>query len=206
MTLSPSTLNTSSMNSQQKNVHPTLHHVNLKTTKLQEMVVWYGVVLGTRVLFQYPFGAWLSNDQANHRLAFLAAPGLSDDTQKDQHTGLHHFAFEFTSFDALMNTYIRLRQAGITPEVCLDHGMTFSMYYLDPDGNGVELQVDTFGDWNKSSEWMQNKLPTMENPLGTYFDPEQVLNAWSNEGLSFEEIHHRAYSGQYLPDPLPPLK
>jgi catechol-2,3-dioxygenase len=206
MTLSSSTFNASPVGQGQENIHPTLHHVNLKTTKLQEMVVWYGVVLGTRVLFQYPFGAWLSNDEANHRLAFLAVPGLSDDAQKEQHTGLHHFAFEFTSFDALMNTYVRLRQAGITPAACLDHGMTLSMYYTDPDGNGVELQVDTFGDWRQSSEWMQSKLPTMENPLGTYFDPEQVFNAWNNESLSFEEIHRRAYSGQYLPDPLPPLK
>lgn len=27
----------------------------------------------------------------------------------------------------------------------MDHGLTMSIYYLDPDGNGVELQVDNFG-------------------------------------------------------------
>jgi len=33
----------------------------------------------------------------------------------------------------------------------LDHGMTISLYYLDPDGNLLELQVDSFGDWAASS-------------------------------------------------------
>jgi hypothetical protein len=32
-------------------------------------------------------------------------------------------------------SYLRLHDAGITPEFCLDHGMTFSYYYSDPDGN-----------------------------------------------------------------------
>jgi catechol-2,3-dioxygenase len=33
------------------------------------------------------------------------------------------------------------------PQACLDHGMTLSFYYVDPDGNAVELQCDVFGDW-----------------------------------------------------------
>ena len=33
--------------------------------------------------------------------------------------------------------------------------MTFSYYYKDPDGNHVELQVDNFGDWGASTEWMR---------------------------------------------------
>ena len=202
MSTSSSTSNMGSNTSQAGLASPTLHHVNLKTTRLQELIDWYGTVLNTKVLFQYPLGAWISNDRANHRIALLALPGLGDDAQKQSHTGLHHFAFEFTTFDDLMNTYVRLKQANILPTLCFDHGMTFSIYYADPDGNGVELQVDNFGDWSQSAEWMRSKLPTLENPLGVFFDPEQALTAW-HEGLSFEEIHRRAFNGQYLPDPLP---
>ena len=55
---------------------------------------------------------------------------------------MHHSAFEYASFDELNASYLRLREAGIEPGLCLDHGMTFSYYYADPDGNHVELQVD----------------------------------------------------------------
>ena len=50
---------------------PTLHHVNLKTTRLQEMIDWYGTVVGSRPNFQFPGGAWLTRDGANHRIALL---------------------------------------------------------------------------------------------------------------------------------------
>ena len=48
---------------------------------------------------------------------------------------MHHSAFEYDSFEDLNASYLRLREAGITPDICLDHGMTFSYYYKDPDGN-----------------------------------------------------------------------
>ena len=40
--------------------NPVLHHINLKTTRLQEMIDWYGTVVGTTPTFQFPVGAWLS--------------------------------------------------------------------------------------------------------------------------------------------------
>ena len=101
---------------------PTLHHVNLKTTRLKEMIDWYGTVVGLKPQHVAPVGAWLANDAANHRLALLAFPGMSDDVDKDSHTGIHHMAFEFSSLDELFGNFARLRTLGITPSVCLDHG------------------------------------------------------------------------------------
>src|SRR5271165_581279 len=127
-------------------MNPTLHHVNLKTTRLKEMIEWYGAVVGLKAQHIAPVGAWLTNDAANHRLALLAFPGMSDDADKDSHTGMHHTAFEFSSLDALFEKFAELRRLGITPAACLDHRLTMSMYYLDPDRNLVELQVDNFHD------------------------------------------------------------
>ena len=123
-------------------VRPSLHHVNIKTSRLDEMIKWYGLVVGTQVQFRYETGAWTTNDGANHRIAFLAVPGLSDDADKVRHNGMHHCAFEYGSFAELMSTYDRLRQSGVEPAFSLDHGMTMSLYYKDPDGNFVELQSD----------------------------------------------------------------
>jgi len=97
-------------------INPVMHHINIKTTKLQEMIDWYGLVLGAKVNFQNPIVAFISNDRANHRIALLAVPGLHDDPQKFVHAGLHHTAFEYASFADLMSTYARLKKAGIEPQ------------------------------------------------------------------------------------------
>jgi catechol 2,3-dioxygenase len=184
-------------------IRPKFHHVNLKTTRLQEMIDWYSALVGAEVLFRYELGAWLSNDEANHRIALLAFPNFADDPDKDTHTGMHHSAFEYDSFDELNDSYLRLRHAGIVPAICLDHGMTFSYYYADPDGNNVELQCDVFGDWSKSREWMQNSLEFSQDPLGKFVDPEKVA-ADRAGGIEFAEIHERAMAGAYAPD-APPI-
>jgi len=183
-------------------IRPKFHHVNLKTTRLQEMIDWYSTVVGADVLFQYELGAWLSNDNANHRIALLSFPNFVDDPDKETHTGMHHTAFEYESFDDLNDSYLRLREAGITPAICLDHGMTFSYYYADPDGNNVELQCDVFGDWAKSSEWMRDSEQFKEDPLGKFVDPEQVA-ADRAQGSDFDEIHEKAMAGGYAPETVP---
>lgn len=181
---------------------PVFHHVNLKTTRLQEMIDWYGEVVGSEVVFRDDTGAWLSNDGANHRVALLAFPGFTDDPDKDTRTGMHHSAFEFQSFGELNANYLRLREKGITPEICIDHGMTFSYYYRDPDGNHVELQCDNFGDWTASKQWMIDSDEFHANPIGQFVDPEKV-SAAAAEGQSFAEIHRRASAGELAPAQAP---
>lgn len=183
-------------------VHPKFHHVNLKTTRLQEMVDFYRVLVGAEVVFQDQVGAWLSNDGANHRIALLAFPNFVEDPEKDNRTGMHHSAFEYSCFEDLNSSYLRLKEVGITPALCLDHGMTFSYYYTDPDGNNVELQVDCFGDWNKSKQWMRSSEEFKANPIGHFVDPQCVAEDWA-VGISFEEIHARAKAGGYAPDQAP---
>lgn len=183
-------------------IHPKFHHVNLKTTRLQEMIDFYRVLVGAEVNFQGQTGAWLSNDDANHRIALLAFPNFVDDPEKDTRTGMHHSAFEYEDFEELNASYLRLKEEGITPALCLDHGMTLSYYYADPDGNLVELQVDCFGDWRKSSEWMRTSQEFKANPIGQFVDPEQIA-ADHADGVSFAEIHAKAMAGGYAPQQAP---
>jgi catechol-2,3-dioxygenase len=187
---------------------PVLHHVNLKTTRLQEMIDWYAIVVGMETLFQFPGGAWLSNDTANHRLALLTSPQMSDDSDKLIHTGIHHFAFEYRTIDELLDTYTRLKGQGIKPHFTIDHGMTTSFYYVDPDGNSVELQVDNFCDWTESREFVRSSPEFAADPIGKLVDPEQIIAA-HKAGASFAELHRRGYAGEFTPaepmDPRVPL-
>ena len=187
---------------------PMLHHVNLKTTRMQQMIDWYATTVGLTPVFQFPGGAWLTNDAANHRLALLTSSQMSDDAGKLVHTGIHHLAFEYATIDDLLNTYTRLKERGITPHMSLDHGMTLSFYYVDPDGNSVELQVDNFGSWVQSQEWMQTSPDFAADPIGKFVDPDQIVAA-RKAGASYAEIHRRAYAGEFPPsgpvDPRVPL-
>jgi catechol-2,3-dioxygenase len=179
-------------------IHPKFHHFNLKTTRLQEMIDWYCTLVGAEVTFKDATGAWLSNDAANHRIALLAFPGWVDDPEKDTRTGLHHSAFEYGSFEELNASYLRLRAAGIEPDICIDHGMTLSYYYKDPDGNHVELQVDCFGDWAASREWMRTSPEFQANPIGVFVQPALIADA-AADGESFAEIHRRAVAAEFAP-------
>lgn len=179
--------------------NPTLHHVNLKTIRLQEMIDWYALVVGIEPTHQFEGGAWLTNDDANHRLALLTVPGMEDDPNKIRHTGIHHTAYEYPSMDDLLHTYTRLKEHGVVPHCCLDHGMTMSFYYVDPDGNSVELQYDQHGDWSKSKEWMHTSPEFAANPIGVNVNPDQIVAA-REAGATMQEVHRRAYSGEFTPE------
>jgi catechol-2,3-dioxygenase len=176
---------------------PALHHVNLKTTRLQQMIDWYALTVGMHPTYSFEGGAWLTNDAANHRLALISTPRLRDDPDKLVHAGLHHTAFEYGTLDELLGTYVRLKAHGVLPHSVLDHGMTLSFYYVDPDGNSVELQVDHFGDWARSTEFMHGDR-FAQDPIGTYVDPDQLIAAWRS-GASADELHRRGYAGEFAP-------
>jgi len=179
-------------------IRPTFHHTTFATLKLDEMVIFYEKIAGLEPVYYSEHGAWLSNDAANHRIALLALPDLKAPEDKGHTSGLHHTAFEYADFGQWLDNYVRLRDDKIVPFLNLDHGMTMSSYYQDPEGNGVEIQVDAFGDWAKGKEWMWASEEFGQNPIGRHFDPEQLVAA-QQAGLEFAEIHHRARNGEYEP-------
>ena len=185
-------------------IRPAFHHVTIKTSRLDEMVQWYRVVIGAEVTFQDANNAWTTNDDANHRVAFLSVPGLADDPDKVKHNGMHHSAFEYANFGDLIQSYERLRNEGIRPAFCLDHGLTISIYYRDPEGNFVELQSDNFGDWKASSHFMRTSEDFRANPIGTFFDPEKVCRA-HHDGQPFQALQRDIRDGKFIPDVIPPI-
>ena len=185
-------------------IRPVFHHVTIKTSRLADMVAWYRTVVGAEVNFQDANNAWMTNDEANHRVAFLSVPGLADDPDKTGHNGMHHSAFEYASFADLMASYERMKAEGIVPAFSLDHGLTISLYYKDPEGNFVELQSDNFGDWKQSTAFMRESLDFRGNPIGTFFDPEKVSQAHS-AGQSFAALQPAIRAGEFLPDRIPDM-
>jgi catechol 2,3-dioxygenase len=182
-----------------KVLRPPLHHINLKTTQPDAMIDFYRKIVGVEVIFQNEFAAFTSNDDAHHRVVFLTLDGMHDDPDKIAHTGMHHMAFDYTSLGDLIATYERLRDLGIMPHMSVDHGMATALYYPDPDGNTVELQVDNFPTQREAQDYMRNSPEFAADPLGTYFDPELVAQELAN-GVSAWDIHLKAWHGAYEND------
>jgi catechol-2,3-dioxygenase len=146
-------------------------HAVLATKQFQPMLDWYTTVLQAEVVHSNGMLAFITYDDEHHRIAIAAVPGLQD---KPRHSvGLDHLAYTYASLGDLVYTYERLKQAGITPVVTINHGPTTSMYYRDPDGNRVELQVDNF----ESTEELKNFFHSdafAKNPIGVNFNADQL--------------------------------
>jgi len=116
-------------------------HVVFMTRRLDEMVAWYRNVFEADVVHQDPALAFLAYDDEHHRFAFanlaLLKPGGNGATAE---VGVNHIAFTYANAGDLPDTYARLKSAGTEPYWPVHHGMTLSLYCLDPDCNGLELR------------------------------------------------------------------
>lgn len=151
-------------------------HVVYMTRRFDEMVAWYRDVFEADVVYQNPALAFLTYDDEHHRFAFanldvLKPGGASPDDRGE--IGVNHVAYTYGSIGDLLDTYRRLKRAGITPYWPVHHGTTLSFYYSDPDGNRMEFQVDC-GTVEQAKALMETAA-FAANPVGVMFDPEALL-------------------------------
>ena len=171
-----------------------LSHLVLQTNRRDEMIEWYCTVLGAQVLHQNKQIAFISYDDEHHRVAFIDPGPLADKAPAEGKTaraggevGLHHVAFTMGSLDELADQYIHLKEQGITPHRCVNHGVTTSMYYHDPDNNQVELLVDNFATAAEGRAYMSGRSVTDKNPVGVVYQPDELV-ARVRAGLRIEEL------------------
>ena len=175
-----------------------LAHVVRRTPRFEEMVRWYCTVLGAEVVHSNGMLAFLTYDDEHHRLAIAGIPGLAE--QPGMAAGTDHIAFTFADLGDLLQTFLRLKGEGIEPYWCINHGPTVSMYYKDPDGSGVELQVDTMPSAEAIDHWMRSGAFDA-NPIGIVFDPEDLIARYE-AGEPLEQLIARPP----LPDGMSPFE
>ncbi len=161
-----------------------LSHAVLRTTRLKEMIEWYINVLGAQVLYQNDFAAFLTYDDEHHRIALFAVPGLVEKPKRS--SGLDHLAFFYSTLADWITNYERLKALGITPRVGIHHGVTMSLYYRDPDDNGIELSIDSVAkaEWH---EYMRNQLG--KNLIGAPLDPDDLARRY-HAGVPEAELRY----------------
>lgn len=115
-----------------------LDHVNIQTTRLEEMVKWYADVLGMpagdRPDFPFP-GAWLyAGDTAAVHLIGRAEPAA---TGSEADLKLEHFAF---TADGREEFVARLKAHGIEAKSTFIGSINTEQFHLhDPDGNHIHI-------------------------------------------------------------------
>ncbi len=157
-------------------------HVVRRTSKFEECIRWYQTVLKAEVVHSDAMLAFLTYDDEHHRVAIAALPGLED--ASPMAVGVDHIAYTYADLGDLLSTYVRLKGEGIEPFWCINHGPTVSMYYKDPDGGRVELQVDVIPTREAIDTWMRSD-EFAKNPIGVIFDADEFLERYkAGEPLS----------------------
>jgi catechol 2,3-dioxygenase len=119
-----------------------LGHVVLKVRDASTSRDFYTRTLGLKVAHEdLERGAvFLSFGREHHDLVlFQMATGAAPDATQP---GLHHVAWQLASFDELKAAYRELKAMGMPVEATVEHNVTRSIYFPDPDGNRVELYCD----------------------------------------------------------------
>ena len=161
-----------------------LAHFVLRTSDIDRLADWYCSVLEARVVHRNKMISFATFDDEHHRIAFIDR-GFKSGPEPESN-GVDHVAFTYESLGDLLSNYVRLRDQGIVPERTINHGPTTSMYYRDPDGNRIELQVENFADSKDAIDFMNG--PIFEaNPIGVLFDADELVERF-HAGVPEEEL------------------
>lgn len=159
-------------------------HVVLKVRDLDTMLDFYTGVLEFEVVDRGPLDlpnrgdlapieaeiVFLSQDPYNHhQLAML--PVRADD---DAPGPVDHMAFKASGIDAVRALAERLGDDGVKIRP-VSHGNTWSCYFKDPEGNGIEIYADT--------PFHVDQPQAI--PVDLFLDDDQLL-AWTTETFGDE--------------------
>ena len=138
-----------------------LGHVVIRVSDVERAERFYNGVLGLPVCARLDKGgmkmAFFSLGN-HHDFAVMQRPaGVTP--EGETLVGLDHVAFKIgTTLDELREAKAHLEAAGIktTP---IDHEVTKSLYFADPDGNGVEVYVDASDAWKTDPQRVAQIAP-----------------------------------------------
>lgn len=135
-----------------------LGHVVIRVSEIERSEAFYKDILGLEVCARY--------DQDNVKMAFFTlgnhhdfAIMQSSELGEAKHSALDHVAFNIGDhIDDLIEAKAKLERDGVTTDP-VDHGVTKSIYFIDPDGNGIELYIDASNVWRDDPQQVAQSEP-----------------------------------------------
>ncbi len=121
-----------------------LSHFGIHVTDMARMEAFYTRALGLLVsdrgaLPNGPTLVFLSRDPDEHHQLVLVT-GRPPDAG---YNVVNQISFKLPTLDDLKAAHARMKEAGIKEFRIVTHGNAWSIYFADPEGNRVELFVDT---------------------------------------------------------------
>ncbi len=136
-----------------------LGHVVLKVRDQARAEAFYNGILGIPIAARWERNSMTFFTLGNHHDFAIMAIGEDAESPPDRAPGLLHVAFKIgDSLDDLRAAKRELGAAGIAVRP-RDHGVAQSLYFDDPDGNQIELYVDTSDLWNENPELIARSDP-----------------------------------------------
>ena len=140
-----------------------LGHVVLKVRDLDRSAAFYRDVLGLKEVARYPNRrmAFFVICDNHHDIALIETDSAAPDAPQEA-PGLAHVALKVgDSLDELRAAKSQLDRHGVTVERQVDHHVSKSLYFSDPDGNRLEFFVD-----NAERPWLKDpQLVATGKPL-----------------------------------------
>jgi catechol 2,3-dioxygenase len=138
-----------------------LGHVVLRVTDRERAERFYGGVLGLPVCARLDEGGLRMTffTLGNHHDFAVMEVTAEGSSRNESGAGLHHVAFKIgTTMDELREARAKLEAAGIVT-MPVDHDVTKSLYFADPDGNGIEVYVDASDAWRREPQRVAQAKP-----------------------------------------------
>lgn len=129
-----------------------LGHVHLYVRSLTRSMTFYSRIFGLEATERVDQAMAFLTSSAKHHTIALQALGESAGPPAPGRVGLYHVAFEVPDVAALEAALGRLDQEGVGWQA-VDHGISWAVYFSDPDGNGLELYVDRRSSEGGRARW-----------------------------------------------------
>jgi catechol 2,3-dioxygenase len=148
-------------------------HVVLKVRDVARSKKFYTEVLGMDVMSEIPMPRilFLANNRRDHHEIALLEVGPQAPPPLANAIGLVHVAFRLRSEEELRAAYQELKEKDVPISFTVNHGITKSVYFFDPDGHELEVYCD-----NPPEEYA--KLPN------TYMGVDKLDFAPDDPGLA----------------------
>jgi len=119
-----------------------LGHVVLRVRDLARSEAFYAGILGLTVKGRIPGRmTFLAAGEDSHDLALMQLGPQAAGPDPGQ-VGMYHFAYQVDTEAELSEWYRHLKDKGVRVLGTADHGVSHSIYFLDPDGLEVEVTYD----------------------------------------------------------------
>jgi catechol 2,3-dioxygenase len=147
-----------------------LGHAHIFVRDVERSKKFYSQILGLEITESEP-GRWafLSSGEAHHELA-LSQVGADAPGPVAGGVGLFHLGFDAADAKDFARIFRRLLEHEIEIDP-VDHRISWGVYFSDPDGNRLELCLDTREEPDGSDVWEGKNRPLTRERIMAALEP-----------------------------------